>query len=86
MLGPLAKSENFLLPRYLWKIIDYSLVEINGNVALCWRERQSLLERTPIACHDNANRLSRERQSPVARTSCAKNTAFSTCFISHVVI
>ena len=84
--GAACQSENFLLPRYLWKIIDYSLVEINGNVALCWRERQSLGERTPIACHDNANRLSRERQSPVARTSCAKNTAFSTCFISHVVI
>ena len=53
-----CQSENFLLPRYLWKIIDYSLVEINGNVALCWRERQSLGERTPIACHDNANRQS----------------------------
>ena len=53
-----CQSENFLLHRYLWKIIDYSLVEINGNVALCWRERQSLGERTPIACHDNANRQS----------------------------
>ena len=57
--GAACQSENFLLPRYLWKIIDYSLVEINGNVALCWRERQSLGERTPIACHENANRQSR---------------------------
>ena len=56
--GAVCQSENFLLPRYLWKIIDYSLVEINGNVALCWRERQSPVTITPIACHDNANRQS----------------------------
>ena len=34
-----------------------------GNVALCWRERQSLGEKTPIACHDNANRQSWERHA-----------------------
>ena len=54
-----CQSENFLLPRYLWKIIDYSLVEINGNVALCWRERQSLVAILPIAGRDIANRWSR---------------------------
>ena len=58
-----CQSENFLLPRYLWKILNYSLVElmvmslsVGENVNRWGRERQSPVTITPIASRENAMR------------------------------
>jgi len=42
---------------------DNSIRWKTGNAALCWRERQSLVAKTPISVGENANRQSRWRHA-----------------------
>ena len=50
------QSVNRVLP-------DNSIRWKTGNAALCWRERQSLVAKTPISVGENANRQSRWRHA-----------------------
>ena len=60
-----AKNETLSLYKQSFNrdLPDISSRWKTGNAALCWRERQSLVAKTPISVGENANRQSRWRHA-----------------------